>query len=87
MPILVNCLQGRKALPERKWKLPTAIGWFADIVRERFSLIFDVNADFKQVSLSYIILTTVLFVFPPSSTVTGSNMSELTLPIPYWIFR
>ncbi|KAJ5166280.1 uncharacterized protein N7482_005061 [Penicillium canariense] len=58
MPILVNCLQGRRALPERKWKLPTAVGWFADII-----------------SLAYIALTTVLFVFPPSSTVTGSSMN------------
>jgi hypothetical protein len=33
MPILVNCLQGRNALPERKWKLPNAVGWFADMVR------------------------------------------------------
>ncbi|OJI96686.1 hypothetical protein ASPVEDRAFT_78444 [Aspergillus versicolor CBS 583.65] len=58
MPILVNCLQGRKALPERPWKLPNAVGWVADMI-----------------SLSYIALTTVLFVFPPSSTVTGSNMN------------
>ncbi|KAJ6113388.1 hypothetical protein N7523_006705 [Penicillium sp. IBT 18751x] len=58
MPILVNCLQGRNALPERKWKLPRAVGWFCDIV-----------------SLAYIILTTVLFVFPPSRTVTGSSMN------------
>ncbi|KAJ6002988.1 hypothetical protein N7451_005535 [Penicillium sp. IBT 35674x] len=58
IPILINCLQGRNALPERKWKLPRAVGWFTDIV-----------------SLSYIALTTVLFVFPPSSTVTGSSMN------------
>ncbi|KAL4919628.1 amino acid/polyamine transporter I [Aspergillus aurantiobrunneus] len=58
MPILVNCLQGRNALPERKWNIPRAFGWIADIV-----------------SLSYIMLTTVLFVFPPSRTVTGSSMN------------
>ncbi|KAJ5248811.1 hypothetical protein N7468_000262 [Penicillium chermesinum] len=58
MPILVNCLQGRNTLPERRWKLPTAVGWICDII-----------------SLSYIALTTVLFVFPPSSTVTGSSMN------------
>ncbi|KAJ5263374.1 hypothetical protein N7478_010979 [Penicillium angulare] len=58
LPILVNCLQGRNALPERKWKLPRVVGWIADII-----------------SLSYIALTTVLFVFPPSSTVTGSSMN------------
>lgn len=33
MPILVNVLQGRKALPGGKWKLPNAVGWFCDIVR------------------------------------------------------
>lgn len=32
MPILVNCLQGRKALPERPWKLPNVVGWVADMV-------------------------------------------------------
>ncbi|KAJ5757318.1 uncharacterized protein N7511_006012 [Penicillium nucicola] len=58
IPIAINCLQGRRRLPERKWKLPSSVGWFADIV-----------------SLSYISLTTVLFVFPPSSTVTGSSMN------------
>ncbi|KAL4908145.1 hypothetical protein BDW74DRAFT_165988 [Aspergillus multicolor] len=58
MPILVNCLQGRRALPERKWNLLRALGWIADII-----------------ALSYIILTSVLFVFPPSRYVTGSNMS------------
>ncbi|KAL4993947.1 amino acid/polyamine transporter I [Aspergillus recurvatus] len=58
MPILVNCLQGRNALPERKWTIPRTLGWIADIV-----------------SLCYIILTTVLFVFPPSKHVSGSNMN------------
>ncbi|KAJ5855027.1 hypothetical protein N7534_007570 [Penicillium rubens] len=61
IPIAINCLQGRRSLPERKWKLPNALGWFVD-----------------SVALSYIALTTVLFVFPPSSTVTGSSMSEIT---------
>ncbi|KAJ5822612.1 Amino acid/polyamine transporter I [Penicillium robsamsonii] len=58
IPIAINCLQGRNCLPERKWKLPNAVGWFVDLV-----------------ALSYIALTTVLFVFPPSSTVTGSSMN------------
>ncbi|KXG50480.1 Amino acid/polyamine transporter I [Penicillium griseofulvum] len=58
IPIAINCLQGRRCLPERKWKLPNAVGWFVDTV-----------------ALSYIALTTVLFVFPPSSTVTGSSMN------------
>ncbi|KAI9934568.1 hypothetical protein ASPWEDRAFT_175295 [Aspergillus wentii DTO 134E9] len=58
MPIAVNCLQGRNSLPERKWKLPSAVGWVADMI-----------------SLSYILLTTVLFLFPPALPVTGSNMN------------
>ncbi|KAL9480983.1 hypothetical protein ACSS6W_005769 [Trichoderma asperelloides] len=58
LPIMVNCLQGRKKLPERKWVLPSWFGWTADII-----------------SLSYIALTTVLFVFPPVLPVTGSNMN------------
>ncbi|KAJ9486385.1 hypothetical protein VN97_g6953 [Penicillium thymicola] len=58
IPIAINCLQGRRSLPERKWKLPNTLGWFVDLV-----------------ALSYIALTTVLFVFPPSSTVTGSSMN------------
>lgn len=34
----------------------------------------------NQISLAYIALTTVLFVFPPSSTVTGSSMSKWYRP-------
>ncbi|TWU75934.1 hypothetical protein ED733_006329 [Metarhizium rileyi] len=58
MPIAVNFLQGRNALPDRKWKLPRWLGWLADCI-----------------SLSYISLTTVLFLFPPGLPVTGSNMN------------
>ncbi|KAJ6783026.1 hypothetical protein PWT90_01848 [Aphanocladium album] len=58
IPIAVNCLQGRKALPDRDWKLPTWLGWTCDII-----------------ALSYIAITTVLFVFPPERHVTGSNMN------------
>ncbi|KAJ3499698.1 hypothetical protein NLG97_g151 [Lecanicillium saksenae] len=58
MPIAVNCLQGRRALPDRDWKLPMWLGWTCDIV-----------------ALSYIAITTVLFVFPPERHVTGSNMN------------
>ncbi|XWX00452.1 hypothetical protein V2A60_008472 [Cordyceps javanica] len=58
MPIAVNCLQGRRALPDREWKLPTWLGWTCDII-----------------ALSYIGITTVLFVFPPERHVTGSNMN------------
>ncbi|KID99667.1 gaba permease, partial [Metarhizium majus ARSEF 297] len=58
MPIAVNFIQGRNALPDRKWKLPRWFGWTADCI-----------------SLSYISLTTVLFLFPPGLPVTGSNMN------------
>ncbi|KGQ03358.1 putative amino-acid permease C15C4.04c [Beauveria bassiana D1-5] len=58
MPIAVNCLQGRKTLPDRDWKLPMWLGWTCDII-----------------ALSYITITTVLFVFPPQRHVTGSNMN------------
>lgn len=33
-----------------------------------------------KISLTYIALTTVLFVFPPYKDVTGSNMSKSNLP-------
>ncbi|KAL1986683.1 hypothetical protein VTN96DRAFT_5888 [Rasamsonia emersonii] len=58
MPIVVNCLRGRKMLPERPWSLPSGLAWTANII-----------------SLVYIILTTVLFLFPPELPVTGSNMN------------
>lgn len=32
MPIAVNCLQGRRTLPERRWRLPAWLGWTADTV-------------------------------------------------------
>ncbi|KAE8151693.1 amino acid/polyamine transporter I [Aspergillus avenaceus] len=58
MPIAVNCLRGRKTLPDRKFQIPNKIGWIIDII-----------------SLSYISLTTVLFLFPPTRLVTGSSMN------------
>ncbi|KAJ6441208.1 amino acid permease [Purpureocillium lavendulum] len=58
MPIAVNCLRGRNTLPERKWRLPSWLGWTADTI-----------------SLAYISLTTVLFLFPPGLPVTGTNMN------------
>ncbi|KJZ77634.1 hypothetical protein HIM_02811 [Hirsutella minnesotensis 3608] len=64
MPIAVNCLRGRKTLPDRKWRLPTWFGWTADII-----------------SLSYISLTTVLFLFPPNRPVTGTNMIAFAIII------
>ncbi|GKZ28894.1 hypothetical protein AbraIFM66950_001518 [Aspergillus brasiliensis] len=58
IPIAVNCIRGRKMLPERSFVLPNVVGWIANII-----------------SLAYISLTTVLFLFPPDYPVTGSNMN------------
>lgn len=59
MPIAVNVMQGRRKLPEnRPFKLPSILGWCANII-----------------GLIYVIITTVLFLFPPVLPVTGSNMN------------
>jgi len=58
IPIVVNCLQGRKKLPPRAFVLPTWFGWFANLL-----------------GIVYVLITTVLFVFPPELPVTGSNMN------------
>lgn len=76
MPIAVNCLQGRNRLPQRAWKLPQAVGWVVDMVCWSLLLLGYVVLIEMQIALSYIALTTVLFLFPPSRSVTGSNMSE-----------
>jgi choline transport protein len=34
MPVIVNCLQGRKKLPPRSFRLPTVVGWVANIVSQ-----------------------------------------------------
>lgn len=39
MPIAVNCLRGRKTLPDRKWKVPNMVGWVIDIVRLSYLLL------------------------------------------------
>lgn len=76
MPIAINCLQGRNRLPQRTWKLPLAVGWVVDTVCRSLLLLGHVMLIEMQIALSYIALTTVLFLFPPSRSVTGSNMSE-----------
>lgn len=38
--------------------------------------------DWTQIALSYIALTTVLFLFPPDRLVTGSSMSALRPHVP-----
>ncbi|KAJ5766609.1 uncharacterized protein N7511_004225 [Penicillium nucicola] len=58
MPVAVNCLRGRRMLPERSFVLPNLIGW-----------------TFNLISLAYIALTTILFLFPPALPATGSSMN------------
>jgi choline transport protein len=59
IPPLINCLRGRRMLPEdRAFRLPAAVGWVVNVV-----------------GIAYTVVTTVLFVFPPVLPVTGSNMN------------
>ncbi|KAJ2896712.1 Choline transport protein [Zalerion maritima] len=59
IPPLINCLRGRKMLPEtRPFKIPYGLGWPCNIV-----------------GILWTLLTTVLFVFPPKIPVTGTNMN------------
>ena len=76
MPTAVNCLRGRKMLPPRHFSLSSLAGWTCNIVSICKRLLMMLLLQF-QVSLCYIILTTVLFLFPPELPATGSNMSEL----------
>ncbi|KAL6242250.1 hypothetical protein RBB50_010798 [Rhinocladiella similis] len=59
IPPSINCLRGRKMLPEsRPFVLPSWLGWTCNLI-----------------GIAYAILTTVLFMFPPVLPVTGSNMN------------
>ncbi|KAF2216292.1 hypothetical protein CERZMDRAFT_64731 [Cercospora zeae-maydis SCOH1-5] len=59
IPILINCLRGRKQLPAtRTFVLPEWLGWTANLL-----------------GIAFVIVTTILFVFPPVLPVTGSNMN------------
>lgn len=59
IPIAINCMRGRKMLPEsRSFKLPGLFGWVVNLI-----------------GIIYVIITTVLFLFPPDLPVTGSNMN------------
>lgn len=59
MPVAINCLRGRKMLPATR----------AFILPEWFAWFANL------LGVAYVILTTVLFVFPPVLPVTGSNMN------------
>jgi choline transport protein len=81
MPILINCLRGRKMLGERPFVLPGPFGWIANIVcvpplsRLRSPLIIHMLTNSTQIGIVYVIVTTVLFVFPPDLPVDGSSMN------------
>lgn len=69
MPILINCLQGRRKLPEtRPFILPSWFAWIANII-----------------GLVYIIITTVLFFFPPDLPVDGNSMNYCIVVFGIWM--
>jgi choline transport protein len=78
MPIAINCIRGRKMLPDsRPFKLPPLLGWTANLV----SCLYYFQRDIMlignlKIGIGYVIITTVLFLFPPDLPVTGSNMSK-----------
>ncbi|TVY83674.1 Amino-acid permease [Lachnellula suecica] len=59
LPIAINCIRGRKMLPD--WR--------------PFKLSPLVGWVANLIGLAYVIVTTVLFLFPPDLPVTGSNMN------------
>ncbi|KAE8440641.1 hypothetical protein EG329_007007 [Mollisiaceae sp. DMI_Dod_QoI] len=59
IPIAINCIRGRKMLPASR---PFKLGELLGWI---------VNL----IGLAYVIVTTVLFLFPPDLPVTGSNMN------------
>jgi len=59
IPVAINCIRGRRMLPPTR---PFKLPeWFAWIA--------------NLVGIAYVIITTVLFVFPPELPVTGNNMN------------
>jgi choline transport protein len=59
IPVAVNCLRGRKMLPANR----------------SFKMPEWLGWSANLLGIAYVILTTVLFVFPPELPVTGSNMN------------
>jgi len=59
IPIAINCLRGRRMLPANR----------SFVLPEAFAWTANL------IGIAYVILTTVLFVFPPDLPVTGSNMN------------
>jgi choline transport protein len=59
IPLVINCLQGRKKLPEsRPFKLHPVLGWACNLL-----------------GTAYTIVTTVLFLFPSDLPTTGTGMN------------
>ncbi|PQE04411.1 GABA permease protein [Rutstroemia sp. NJR-2017a BVV2] len=59
IPVAVGCLRGRKVLPEDR----------------KFKLGAVAGWTCNLIGIAYVIVTTVLFLFPPDLPVTGSNMN------------
>jgi choline transport protein len=60
MPVAINVLQGRSKLPEER---PFVLpNWFGWFA--------------NLLGIVYVIVTTVILVFPPELPVTGTNMSK-----------
>ena len=59
IPVAINCLRGRKMLPATRHFILPE--WFGWFA--------------NLLGVSYVLLTTVLFVFPPGLPVTGSSMN------------
>lgn len=76
-------MRGRNTLPERAFVLPNTLGWILNIVRPLNNRVKNYT-DIQQISLVYVILTTVLFLFPPFLPVTGTNMSKFPDVVYYW---
>lgn len=67
-------------LPERSFALAPWFGWTVNIVCHCLhSSNWEYCLPIMQISVAYIALTTILFLFPPSLPATGSSMSKLAL--------
>ena len=67
-------------LPPRPFVLPGLVGWFCNLVSFAPHALFNDFVNLwlirhRQLGIAYVIVTTVLFLFPPDLPVTGSNMS------------
>lgn len=59
IPVAIHCIRGRNLLPENR----------------PFKIPTVIGWTVNLIGLAYVIITTVLFVFPPVLPVTGSNMN------------